>query len=227
MTGPAPHPRTRRDQAKAARRAELLDAAARLMAERGFAGVRLEDIAAAAGISGPGMYRHFASKSELLDELLVDISRRLHDGGEQVVETNDGAAADPAATLRALIAFHIDVLVAKPDLISVQDRDLSSLSPAANHEVRSLQRRYVERWVDVLVRVDGPDGAGQDGARQDGARQDGAPWRDREQARVRVHAVFGLLNSSPRLPDYPRDRLRGLLASMAWAALLAPAEDAL
>ncbi|MFZ2239930.1 MAG: TetR/AcrR family transcriptional regulator, partial [Gordonia amarae] len=177
-----------------------------------FGGVRLEDIAAAAGISGPGMYRHFASKSELLDELLVDISRRLHDGGEQVVETNGGVVADPATTLRSLIAFHIDVLVTKPDLISVQDRDLSSLSPAANHEVRSLQRRYVERWVDVLVRVDGPGGA---------------PWLEREQARVRVHAVFGLLNSSPRLPDYPRDRLRGLLASMAWAALLASAEDIL
>ncbi|QHN19740.1 TetR family transcriptional regulator [Gordonia amarae] len=213
---PAARRPTRRDQAKAARRAELLEAAARQMAERGFAAVRLEDIGAAVGISGPGMYRHFSSKSELLDELLVDISRRLHDGGAQVVETDGGAAADPAATLRALIRFHIDVLVTKPDLISVQDRDLSSLSPAANHEVRSLQRRYVERWVDVLVRVDGPDGDG----------QDGAPWRERGQARVRVHAVFGLLNSSPRLPDYPRARLRGLLASMAWAALLAPAEEA-
>lgn len=201
---------TRRGQAKAARRAELLEAAARQMAERGFAAVRLEDIGAAVGISGPGMYRHFASKSELLDELLVDISRRLHDGGEQVVAAHGGVDADPAATLRALIDFHIDVLVTKPDLISVQDRDLSSLSAAANHEVRSLQRRYVERWVDVLTRVGGSHGG-----------------LDREQARVRVHAVFGLLNSSPRLPDYPLARLRRLLSSMAVAALYAPSGDAL
>ena len=99
------------------------------------------------------MYRHFSSKSELLDELLVDISRRLYEGGEQVVDRHGGAGSGPSATLRALIEFHIDMLVTKPDLISVQDRDLSSLSQEANHEVRSLQRRYVERWVDVLVEV--------------------------------------------------------------------------
>ncbi|HQV20894.1 MAG TPA: TetR/AcrR family transcriptional regulator, partial [Gordonia sp. (in: high G+C Gram-positive bacteria)] len=182
--------------------------AAGQFAVRGFAAVRLEDIAAAAGISGPGMYRHFSSKSELLDELLVDISRRLYEGGEQVVDRHGGAGSGPSATLRALIEFHIDMLVTKPDLISVQDRDLSSLSQEANHEVRSLQRRYVERWVDVLVEV---------------GREAGGPELGPEQARVRVHAVFGLLNSSPRLPDYPRPALRRLLASMATAALLAPA----
>ncbi|HMS74644.1 TetR/AcrR family transcriptional regulator [Gordonia sp. (in: high G+C Gram-positive bacteria)] len=204
----AERPLTRRGQAKAARRAGLLEAAAGQFAVRGFAAVRLEDIAAAAGISGPGMYRHFSSKSELLDELLVDISRRLYEGGEQVVDRHGGAGSGPSATLRALIEFHIDMLVTKPDLISVQDRDLSSLSQEANHEVRSLQRRYVERWVDVLVEV---------------GREAGGPALGPEQARVRVHAVFGLLNSSPRLPDYPRPALRRLLASMATAALLAPA----
>ncbi len=203
---------TRRGRAKAARRAGLLEAAAEQISAKGFTAVRLEDIAAAAGISGPGMYRHFSSKSELLDELLIDISRRLYEGGEQVVARCGVAQADPAATMRALIEFHIDVLVTKPDLIAVQDRDLSSLSAAANHEVRSLQRRYVERWVDVLVGV--------------GRAQDGTPI-DRDEARVRVHAVFGLLNSSPRLPDHPRDRLRRLLVSMAGSALLAPPGNAL
>ena len=138
---------TRRGQAKAARRAELLEAAAHQMAARGFSAVRLEDIGRAVGVSGPAMYRHFASKSDLLDEMLVDISHRLHGGGAEVVAR--GAA--PADTLADLIRFHIDVLVTKPDLIAVQDRDLTALSPDANHRVRSLQRRYVEQWVDVLV----------------------------------------------------------------------------
>ena len=177
VTDDAPsRPPTRRTQAKAARRAELLEAAARQMAERGFAAVRLEDIGGAVGISGPAMYRHFASKTELLDEMLIDISRRLYDGGVEVVDRG----ADPVSTLLALIGFHIDVLVSKPDLIAVQDRDLTSLTPEANHEVRSLQRRYVEAWVDVLM------------ASADGAE----PPLTREEARVRVHAVFGLLNSS-------------------------------
>ncbi len=198
-TGDVPRPPTRRTQAKAARRAELLTAAARQMAERGFAGVRLEDIGRAVGVSGPAMYRHFSSKTELLDEMLVDISQRLYDGGAEVVDRG----GPPSETLLALIGFHIDVLVTKPDLIVVQDRDLSSMTPEANHRVRLLQRRYVERWVDVVIAI---------------FEQEGRTL-DRAEARVRVHATFGLLNSSPRLPAYDEALLRSLLTAMALAAL--------
>ncbi|MCF8609787.1 TetR/AcrR family transcriptional regulator [Gordonia sp. HY285] len=189
-------PGTRRSQAKAARRAELISAAARQMARSGFAAVRLEDIGAEAGVSGPAMYRHFKSKIDLLDQMLLDISERLHEGGERVV----AAGGEPADVLVRLIEFHIDVLVTKPDLITVQDRDLTSMTPDANRTVRSLQRRYVERWVDVLVDAVG-DGLA------------------RDEARVRVHAGFGLLNSSPRLPRYPEPALRELLTAMALGAL--------
>ncbi|EGD54663.1 TetR/AcrR family transcriptional regulator [Gordonia neofelifaecis] len=196
---PPPRPATRREQAKAARRVEILEAAARQIAQRGYNGVRLEDIGAAVGISGPAMYRHFESKSELLDTILVDVSERLHDGG--VAAAAEGGT--PAEILRRLIEFHIDVLVSRPDLISVQDRDLWSLSDAARHRVRSLQRRYVEVWVSVLIEH----------------ASDRGVQLEAVEARVRIHAMFGLLNSSPRLPEFPRDRLRGLLTSMAMGAL--------
>lgn len=194
---------TPREQAKSARRAELVVSAARLMARRGFAGVRLEDIGEAAGISGPAMYRHFASKTDLLDQLMLGISEQLQTGGAAVI----ARGGSPEQVLANLIAFHIDVLVTKPDLIVIHDRDLHSLTPEANHRVRSLQRQYVESWVEVLVAV---------------AAGAGTPMTAGE-ARVRAHAVFGLLNSSPRLPGYPPEQLRSLLAAMAEAALTCPA----
>lgn len=193
---------TSRSQAKAARRAELLTAAAAQMAERGFAAVRLEDIAAQAGISGPAMYRHFSSKTDILDTLLREISERLYEGGNDVCERG----LDPWTTLGQLIEFHIDVLVSRPDVIVVQDRDLSSLTPQANHQVRLYQRRYVERWVDVV---------------EDCTAVGLLPSMSREEARVRVHAAFGLLNSSPRLPVFAAARLRPLLTAMALGALAA------
>ena len=45
---------TRRSRAKSDRRSQLIAAAERLVAERGYLAVRLEDIGAAAGVSGPG-----------------------------------------------------------------------------------------------------------------------------------------------------------------------------
>jgi AcrR family transcriptional regulator len=47
------------------RRTLIEDAAARLFAERGYSDTRLEDVAAAAHVTKPILYRHFASKSAL------------------------------------------------------------------------------------------------------------------------------------------------------------------
>ena len=65
-----------RDRQKSDRRTQLLTAAEQLIAERGFLAVRLEDIGAAAGVSGPAIYRHFSGKEGLLVELLVEVSTR-------------------------------------------------------------------------------------------------------------------------------------------------------
>jgi AcrR family transcriptional regulator len=136
---------TQRSQAKADRRAALLEAAAVMFAERGFNGVSIEDLGAAAGVSGPAVYRHFSSKQAVLGALLVGVSQNLLDGGNAVEQ----AAASPADALHGLIAFHVDFALAEADTIRVQDRDLDALAPEERREVRALQRRYIELWMRV------------------------------------------------------------------------------
>ena len=124
--------RTSRSKAKSDRRDKLIAAAERLVAERGFLAVRLEDIGAAAGVSGPAIYRHFPNKEALLVELLVGISTRLLAGASAVVaEAPDGATA-----LDGLIDFHLDFALGESDLIRIQDRDLD-ISARAPRSVRS------------------------------------------------------------------------------------------
>ena len=151
----------------------MLREAARLFAERGYRGTSVADLGTACGMSGPAVYKHFRSKHELLARLLVDISEQLVEGGRAVLDASDG----PADALTALVDFHTDFALAEPDVIRVQDRDLASLDDEARATVRRLQRTYVELWVDVLCAVE--------------------PGLAREVARVRAHAVFGLLNSTP------------------------------
>ena len=89
--------------------------------------MRLEDIGAAAGVSGPAIYRHFPNKEALLVELLVGISTRLLAGASAVVA---GAPTMPRPRSTDLIDFHLDFALGESDLIRIQDRDLGSL-PAA------------------------------------------------------------------------------------------------
>ena len=134
---------TLRSRAKANRREALLAAAARLFAERGYNGVSLEELGAAAGVSGPAVYRHFDGKQALLGALLVGVSEHLSSGGQAVV----AAASDDAAALRALVQFHVDFALSNPDVIRVQGQDLGNLADDDRHAVRALQRTYVELWV--------------------------------------------------------------------------------
>ncbi|MFD7239371.1 TetR/AcrR family transcriptional regulator [Streptomyces syringium] len=178
------------------RREQILREAARLFAERGFHGVGVDEIGAAVGISGPGLYRHFAGKDAMLAELLVGISERLFDGGrKRVAEAEAGADGDPAAVLDSLIDGHIDFALDDRALITLHDRELGQLRDSDRKQVRSLQRRYVELWVDVVRRLH-PDATEAD-------------------VRAAVHAVFGLLNSTPHL-----SRPAALPGRTATAALL-------
>lgn len=194
-------PETRRSRQKSDRRSQLLAAAERLMAERGFLAVRLEDIGAAAGVSGPAIYRHFPNKEALLVELLVGISTRLLAGASAVVAD----APDPTAALNGLVEFHLDFALGEPDLIRIQDRDLAHLPVGAQRQVRRAQRRYVEIWVGVLRQLH--------------------PRLDEADARLMAHAVFGLLNSTPHsmkplaAKAADQGRSRDVLRAMTIAAL--------
>jgi AcrR family transcriptional regulator len=178
-----------------------LAAAERLMAERGFQAVRLEDIGAAAGVSGPAIYRHFPNKEALLVELLVGISTRLLAGARAVLAETD----EPAAALTGLIEFHLDFALGESDLIRIQDRDLAHLPVSAQRQVRRAQRSYVEIWVGVQREVH--------------------PDLDEADARLMAHAVFGLLNSTPHsmkplaAKGADQGRSRDVLRAMTMAAL--------
>ncbi|UKY50388.1 TetR/AcrR family transcriptional regulator [Streptomyces inhibens] len=161
---------------RTSRREQILKEAARLFAERGFHGVGVDEIGAAVGISGPGLYRHFAGKDAMLAELLVGISERLLTGGRMRVAEG---GESPEAVLDALIDGHIDFALDDRPLITVHDRELDRLREADRKRVRQLQRQYVELWVGVVRRVH--------------------PGPSESQARAAVHAVFGLLNSTPHL----------------------------
>jgi len=177
------------------RRDQILDTAAELFAARGYHGVSVADLGAACGISGPALYKHFASKQAMLAEMLVSISEELLRVGRERVH----AATDASAAIAALVEWHVDFAVRRRPLIVVQDRDWEALPAEARERVRTLQRKYVDLWAAQLRLV----------------HHD----LDLPTARAMAHAAFGLINSTPHSGLLPDAGMRDVLGRMALGAL--------
>lgn len=182
---------------KAQRRARYLREAGHLFALRGYHAVTIDDLGAAVGVSGPALYRHFASKEAMLGELLVSASERLLAGFTNIADRH----TPDRDTVRDLIAFHLDFALAERDVIRIQERELANLPAENNHRVRVLQRQYIQGWSAIVSRLR-PELAGPD-------------------LEVRMHAVFGILNSTPYTAglDGIAD-IRAVLTETATLALL-------
>ena len=167
---------TERDRAKADRQAAILHEAARLFAERGFSGVSLEELGAAVGVSGPAVYRHFANKQALLGAILVRVSERLLNGGQQV-DRRAGGTPRPIE----LEGHHRVPRRLRPDR--------RGRHPGAGSRPGEPQR--------------GRPPHGCDGSSASTSNCGSAilaeihPTRGESELRVRAHACFGLINSTP------------------------------
>jgi AcrR family transcriptional regulator len=177
------------------RREQILVTAAELFAARGFHGVSVADLGAACGISGPALYKHFASKDAVLAEMLVSISHELLDVASARAAGADGARA----AVVALVDWHVDFALRHRPLIVVQDRDWESLPGAAREQVRTLQRKYVDLWAEHLRAL--------------------RPGLGLARARAMAHAAFGLINSTPHSGLLPDPAMQALLRTMALGAL--------
>jgi AcrR family transcriptional regulator len=175
------------------RRRELLAIAADLFAASGFHAVSMDDIGAAAGISGPALYHHFRSKEAMLGEMLVDISQQLLDGANSLAQSSSADLVD------LLVDFHCDFAVTNPSLITVHFRDLIHVPTGDRSKVRRLQAHYVTVWVDALL-VRAPD-------------------LDAGVADAATRAIFGLINSTPYSATLPNARMRPLLDALAHGAI--------
>ena len=177
------------------RRTEILDAAARLFAERGYGPVTMVEIGAAVGITGPSVYKHFASKAALL----IEIGRRSGARLEVGVVTAYAAGSGDADILALLVDSYVSAITSIPDL-SVSFNNASALAgdPGAR-ELVDVQRRYVSRWTTLMTALYEIDDA---------------------QAAIAVHAALSIVNDAVRVrrgterSDFPAQMaylMRGVL----------------
>jgi AcrR family transcriptional regulator len=130
----------------ASRRQEIVAIAASVFARKGLAGATVRDIADAAGILSGSLYHHFASKEEMIAEVLgADLEEVSAAFAEAVVD-------DPATSLRNLIGVGVAQVHRDPDVARILRNDGRSL--AGNPRLAHLAEARVagrEVWDRVVV----------------------------------------------------------------------------
>ena len=133
------------------RRALIEEAGACLFAQRGFTGTTVDQIAAAAGVSKPILYRHFASKRDLHVRLLERRRDELAAAPIASLLDTDGPLD---ARVHAMFDAWFEHVEQHPDSSRVLFRDITD-----DAELRALQDdlRRRQRAADVaLLREFGP-----------------------------------------------------------------------
>lgn len=150
--GPLPvfgQPRPERADAARNRR-RILEAAERLMAERGVEGLLMNDVAEAAGVGVGTLYRRFGDRGGLAYALLDEQGREMQ-AAFMYGPPPLGPGAPPVARVRAYLHAHVDLLEENLDLWLMADT-----ADAAVHR-SSGPHQMILAHVSALVREARPD----------------------------------------------------------------------
>jgi AcrR family transcriptional regulator len=142
-----------RQRRKEARPAELTAAALELFVEKGFAGTRLDDVAARAGVSKGTLYLYFDSKEALFKAVIQEGIIPILEAGAGMVDSFTGSSAD---LLRGVILewwkrIGATSLAGVPKLMISEAGNFPELATYYNDTViirgRELLRRILQRGI--------------------------------------------------------------------------------
>jgi AcrR family transcriptional regulator len=179
------------------RKDAIVSSAAQLFSRHGYPATGIDEIGEAAGITGPGVYRHFDNKNGVLNEVVRRAVEKVVAGVADVVQPGKG----DWEVLEGLVANMITSVLDDRAGWAVVVREQRHLDPDAQRALGRAHRLHIEEWVHALA----------------SARPD---LTDAE-VRVIVHGVLGVAAPFAARYDAGLDRARTeeLLQASAMAVL--------
>jgi TetR/AcrR family fatty acid metabolism transcriptional regulator len=116
------------------RRRDLLDAAVRVFARKGFHGSRVGDIAEEAGVAHGLLYHYFRSKEEVLETIFLEVWELLAEDTDRIEQ----ADVSLREQLRRFARIYLGSWLMTPDLIAVLVREIAR-SPAVGDQIAEVR----------------------------------------------------------------------------------------
>jgi TetR/AcrR family transcriptional regulator, cholesterol catabolism regulator len=125
---------------------EIIEAAARVFAERGFHGASTQDIADVLGIRQASLYYYFSSKEGALELVCLHGVGGFYEAAK-VIAAGGGGAADKLARL---IKSHLSPLTDRSDFVRVFLNERQHLPAESRRRIGKLSRGLERVFEDVL-----------------------------------------------------------------------------
>jgi AcrR family transcriptional regulator len=181
------------------RRELLLEVAADLFLRNPYNSVTVEMVCAKAGISGPGLYRHFQNKQALLIAVVEDPLETLNQFARSTAESSP----DPHAALATMVDFHVRTVITGAPTPLIFLKNEHALPDADRRRIRRAMNSYAEEWISTVAQL--------------------RPELSDPEVRLLTQAVFSMLNSIATLnKGLDQESIVKTMSTAAMQALTSP-----
>ena len=131
---------------KASKKDIILQKAAAMFREKGFAATSMRDLAESVGIEAASLYNHIRSKNEILEAICFNVANRFNQNMEAIEATHDNSIQK----VETLLRFHIKQMVENYEEVYVSDREWKHLEEPYLSNFQNQRRSYRKRFASII-----------------------------------------------------------------------------
>lgn len=131
---------------KASKKDIILQKAAAMFREKGFAATSMRDLAESVGIEAASLYNHIRSKNEILEAICFNVANRFNENMESIEASGDNSIQK----LETLLRFHIRQMVENYEEVYVSDREWKHLEEPYLSNFQNQRRNYRKRFATII-----------------------------------------------------------------------------
>jgi len=159
---------------KASKKDLILQKAAAMFREKGFAATSMRDLAETVGIEAASLYNHIRSKNEILEAICFDVANRFNTN----IELLEASKQTSIPKVESLLRFHIRQMVENYEEVYVSDREWKHLEEPYLSNFQNQRRAYRKKFASII----------EDGISKNEIRKIDAPTA----VLIMLHAVSGI-----------------------------------
>jgi AcrR family transcriptional regulator len=131
---------------KASKKGLIMQKAATMFRQRGFAATSMRDLAEAVGIEAASLYNHIRSKNEILEAICFDVAN-VYNAKMDEIEASTVASIKK---IEQLLRFQINQMIENYEMVYVSDREWKHLSEPYLSNFQTQRRSYRKRFAGII-----------------------------------------------------------------------------